>query len=341
MTRMTDVAELARVSPATVSRVLSNNPYVSEKTRQKVLDAIERLGYKPNRLASNFRKMTSKTVIVVLPGISNPFFAQILKGFKDVARQRGYHVLLGDTGNEITIEREFIELVKEKFVDGVLLATARIPKEEIAQVSEEIPVVLACEYIDGFDIPTVAIDNIGAARAATQYLISLGHRSIAHLSGPLSVVLGRDRLKGYRQALLMNEIPVHEEWIQEGDFSVRAGYELTRKLLALQHRPTAVFAANDEMAVGAMKAAKELGLRVPGQFSVVGFDDIPLSTLVEPALTTIHQPKYEIGIQSMNMLLDLIEGRAKARKQVVLPHELIARESTAVVEEAVSLHAQD
>lgn len=341
MTKMTDVAKLAKVSPATVSRVLSNSPYVSEKTRRKVLDAIEQLGYKPNRLASNFRKMTSKTVIVVLPDISNPFFAQIVKGFKDVARERGYHVLLGDTGNDLNVEREFIELVKEKFVDGVLLATARIPKEEIAKVSEEMPVVLACEYIDGFDIPTVAIDNIGAARAATQHLISLGHRKIAHITGPLSVVLGRDRLKGYQQALLVNEIPVNEDFIQEGDFSVRAGYDLTRKLLAMENRPTAVFAANDEMAIGAVKAAKEFGLRVPDDLSVVGFDDIPLSTLVEPALTTIHQPKYDIGTHSMNMLLDMVEGRENARKQVVLQHELVTRESTSWVKEEVNAHEED
>lgn len=328
MTRMNDVARVANVSAATVSRVLSNNRYVSQETRRKVLEAVEQLGYKPNRLASNFRKMTSRTVIVVMPGISNPFFAQILKAFNDVARHRGYHVLLGDTGNDLNGEREFIELVKAKFVDGVLLATARIPKEEIAQVSEAIPVVLACEYIDGFAIPTVAIDNVGAARAATQYLISLGHRQIAHLSGPLSVVLGRDRLKGYRQALLANEIPVDEAVIREGDFSVRAGYELTRKLLAMQNRPTAVFAANDEMAIGAMRAAKELGLSVPAELSVVGFDDIPLSTLVEPTLTTIRQPKYEIGTQSMNMLLDLIEGGENTRQQVVLEHELVVRDST-------------
>lgn len=327
--RMTDVAKLAQVSPATVSRVLSNNPNVSEKTRQKVLDAIEQLGYKPNRLARNFRKMTSRTVIVVMPGISNPFFAQILKAFNDVAHQRGYHVLLGDTGNDLDVERKFVELVKEKFVDGSLLATARIPKEEIARLSEEIPVVLACEYFDGCDIPTVAIDNVGAARTATEHLIALGHRKIAHLTGPLNVVLGRDRLKGYKEALMAHQIPIREEYILEGDFSVRAGYLLGRQLLTLANPPTAIFAANDEMAVGAMKAAKELGLDVPGDVSVVGFDDIPLSTLVAPALTTIRQPKYEIGTQSMNMLLDLIEGRADARRQVVLPYELVIRDSTA------------
>lgn len=335
MTKMTDVAKMARVSSATVSRVLSNHPYVSEKTRRKVLDAIEHLGYKPNRLASNFRKMSSKTVIVVLPDISNPFFSEIVKGFKDSARERGYHVLLGDTGNDRDQEREFIELVKAKYVDGLILATARIPKEEIAEVSREIPVVLACEYIDGFDIPTVAIDNIGAARTATQHLASLGHRKIAHISGPLDAVLGRDRLKGYRQALLVNEIPEDENFIQEGDFSVRSGYDLMRKLMAMDNRPTAVFCANDEMAVGAVKAAKEYGLTVPRDISVVGFDDIPMSTLVEPALTTIYQPKYDIGVQSMNMVLNMIEGHENARKQVVLKHELVVRQTTAGVSKEV------
>lgn len=333
MTRMIDVAKLAQVSPATVSRVLSNSPHVSEDTRRKVLDAVAELGYTPNRLASNFRKMRSKTVIVVLPGISNPFFAQILKAFNDVAHQRGYHVLLGDTGNDLNVERQFVELVREKFVEGCVLATARIPKAEIARLSEGTPVVLACEYVEGLDIPTVAIDNVGAAEAATQYLISLGHRRIAHLTGPLGIVLSRDRLKGYRQALANSGIPIVEEYIQEGDFNVRSGYELTRKLLSMEHRPTAIFTANDEMAVGAVRAARQLGLEVPGQLSVVGFDDIPLSTLVEPPLTTICQPKYQIGAQSMNMLLDLIEGREEARKQVVLPFQLIRRSSAARVRE--------
>ncbi|GMA64579.1 LacI family transcriptional regulator [Alicyclobacillus fastidiosus] len=328
MTKMDDVAKLANVSTATVSRVLSKNPNVSLKTQRRVLEAVDILGYKPNRLASNFRKRSSKTVVVVLPDITNSFFSKIVQGLEEVAQSRGYHVLLGDTRNNVESERNFIDLVNQKFVDGMILATARLPKEEILAVSQEIPIVLACEYFDGFDIPTVTIDNVSAAREATQHLVNLGHRRIGFISGPLSIVLGRDRLKGYRQAMLINELPVEESLIQEGDFTVQAGYNAMMKLMASNHPPSAIFAASDEMAIGAMKAARNKGLNVPEDVSIIGFDDIPAGTYVHPELTTIRQPAFEIGTQAMNLLLDMIKGCAKERKQLVLPHQVVLRETT-------------
>ncbi|WP_406678658.1 LacI family DNA-binding transcriptional regulator [Moorella sp. ACPs] len=327
MVKMTEVAKLAGVSPSTVSRVLSNSPYVSEETRQRVLEAVKLLEYKPNRLASNLRKMSSKTIVVVLPDITNPFFARILQGLEDVARENGYHVLLGDTGNNLKLEKDFIDLVRERFVDGLILATARIRKEEILAISQEMPVVLACEYVEGYDIPTVSIDNISAARQATEHLINLGHKRIGFITGPLGVILSRDRLKGYRQALLLHEIPIDESLIQEGDFSVKSGYDIMMKFLAVNPPPTAVFASNDEMAVGAMKAIKHKGMRVPDDVAVIGFDDIPLCTLVEPELTTIAQPKYEIGTHAMDMLLKIIKKEELVNKQIVLAHHLVVRES--------------
>ncbi|HWR43788.1 LacI family DNA-binding transcriptional regulator [Sporomusa sp.] len=327
MVKMAEVAQLARVSISTVSRVISDNPYIADETRERVLKAIAALDYRPNRLASNLRKMSSKTVVVVLPDITNNFFAQIVQGFQTVARNNGYHVLLGDTGNSLESEKDFIQLAKERLVDGLILATARIPKEEIYAISRVIPVVLACEYIEGYDIPTVAIDNVSAARQATEHLVRLGHRRIGCITGPLSVILSRDRLKGYRQAMLLNEAPVDETLIQEGNFSVKAGYDIAMKFLALDNPPTAVFASNDEMAVGAMKAIKEKGLRVPEDIAVSGFDDIQLCSLVEPQLTTIAQPKFEIGKEAMNMLLKLIRGEDLERRQIVLPYQMVVRQS--------------
>lgn len=325
MVGIVDVAKMAEVSTATVSRVLSNNMNVSSKTRDKVLKAINQLEYKPNRLASNLRKMSSNTVMAVVPDITNPFFSSILQGFKDVALEYGYHILLGDTGNSLEQERDYINLVKERVVDGLILATARLSKEEILAASQEIPVVLACEYIDGFDIPTVAIDNVSAAREAVEYLIRLGHRRIGMITGPLEVILSRDRVKGYYQALNLNEIPIEGVLIQEGDFSVTSGYETMLKLLALKDPPTAVFTTNDEMAVGVMKAIKQRGLQVPKDISVIGFDDIPLCRLVEPELTTVSQPRYDMGYQAMQMLLAIIKKEALTRNQIVLPHRLIIR----------------
>ncbi|WP_413300941.1 LacI family DNA-binding transcriptional regulator [Bacillus sp. 1P10SD] len=325
MVAIVDVAKMAKVSTATVSRVLTNNKNVSPKTRAKVLEAVNQLEYKPNRLASNLRKMSSNTVMAVVPDITNPFFSSILQGFKDVALANGYHVLLGDTGNSLEQERNYINLVKERVVDGLILATARLPKEEILAASQEIPVVLACEYIDGFDIPTVSIDNVSAAREAVEYLIHLGHRRIGLITGPLSVILSRDRVKGYYQALNLNEIQIEGVLIQEGDFTVHSGYETMLKLLALEDPPTAVFATNDEMAAGAIKAIKQKGFEVPKDISIIGFDDIPLCGLIEPELTTISQPRYDVGYQAMQMLLNTIKKEELIRKQIVLPHRLMHR----------------
>lgn len=328
MNKMDDVAKLAGVSTATVSRVLSKRSNVSLRTHRRVMDAVEQLGYKPNRLASNFRKKTSQTVIVVLPDIRNQFFSEVIQGVEEVARRRGYHVLLGDTSSEDGSEHKFMDLVNQRFVDGLILATARIPKEEILAASKEIPIVLACEYADGLDIPAVGIDNVSAAREATQHLIDQGHRRIGFISGPLSIVLCRDRLKGYRQAMTINELPIEECLIQEGDFSLMDGFHIMSKFRASNDPPTAVFASSDSMAIGALKAVHSHGLKVPQHVSIIGFDDIPACTYAYPELTTIRQPTFEMGSLAMMLLLDIIEGEDKIRKQMILPHELIIRETT-------------
>lgn len=327
MVGIVDVAKMAKVSTATVSRVLSNHANVSDKTREKVLEVIDELEYKPNRLASNLRKLSSKTVMAVVPDITNPFFLSILQGLKDVALEQGYHVLLGDTGNSLEQERDFLNLVKERVVDGLILATARLPKEEILMACQEIPVVLACEYIDGFDIPTVSIDNVTAAREAVDYLIKMGHRRIGLITGPLENVLNRDRVKGYRQAHLLNELRVSETLIQEGTFTIYSGYNIMKKFLALSEPPTAVFSLNDEMAFGAIKAIKALGLSVPQDISVMGFDDLSMCELVEPELSTVAQPKYEMGRSAMKMLLSIINECSLEQRQIVMQHKLVIRES--------------
>lgn len=327
MAKMSEVAKLAQVSPSTVSRVLSDSSYIAEETRNRVLEAVKTLDYKPNRLASNLRKMSSKTVVVVLPDITNPFFARIVQGMQQVARREGYHVLLGDTENSLRYEKDFINLVQERMVDGLILTTARISKEEILAISQVVPVVLACEYIEGYDVPTVSIDNVSAARQMAEHLIQLGHKKIGFISGPLGVILSRDRLKGYQQALQYHDIDIDHALIQEGEFTIQSGQNLMNKFLALSERPTAVCASSDHMAVGAIQAIKAQGLRVPEDIAVVGFDDIHLCTVVEPNLTTIAQPKYELGVKAMEMLLALLTGKELERRQIVLPHQLVIRQS--------------
>ncbi len=327
MTKMKDVAKLAGVSTATVSRVLAGKDNINQETKQKVLVAIEQLNYRPNKLARNLRKLESKTIVAVVPDISNMFFSDIIRGIEGVARENGYHVLLGNTFNDTNREIDYIELIKEKLADGVILLTARIPMQQIVEIAEELPVVLACEYIDGADVPTVTIDNISSARKAVNHLIALGHRRIGFISGPLQVIVSRDRLKGYHQGHLQHDLPIDESLVQEGDFTVESGYRMATRLLALTSPPTAIFAANDEMAIGAIQAIREKGFRVPEDIAVVGFDDIRLATLFDPPLTTVSQPKLEIGSKAAEILLKIINHEPVERRQVVLSDQLIIRQS--------------
>jgi LacI family transcriptional regulator, repressor for deo operon, udp, cdd, tsx, nupC, and nupG len=327
MVRIKDVAKLANVSTATVSRVLRNAGNVKEETRKRVLEAIEKLHYQPNVLGRNLRRMETETILVVVPDMTNPFFSKVLRGIESVAIQNGYRVLLGDTQNNVRLEEEYLNLLRQKQVDGTIFLTARINKELMEEMSQQFPIVLACEYLEGATIPTVSIDNISSARKATEHLIKLGHRRIAHLSGPMNIILSRDRLRGYQQAMMQYELDVDPVLIQEGDFSYESGYNLTLKLLALKNTPTAIFAANDEMAIGAIKAIRKLSLRVPDDIAVVGFDDIKIASIFEPNLTTISQPMFEIGEKAMNLLLQLMEGKKLDRRQFVLEDRLIVRDS--------------
>lgn len=327
MVKLRDVAELAKVSTATVSRVLSNTGRVTEKTRRKVTEAMQELDYQPNFLGRQLRKMETKTILVVVPDIANTFFSKVLRGIEAVAAKHGFQVLMGDSQNSSLSESQYLNHLRYKQVDGVILLTARTNPRLVEELSDNYPIVLACEYLEGSRIPTVSIDNISSARKMTSHLIQLGHRRIAHISGPMSIILGRDRLKGYEQAMVQNNLEMDQVLVQEGDFSYESGYQLMKKLLALQTPPTAVFAANDEMAIGAIKAIKHFQLSVPEDIAVVGFDDIQMASIFEPGLTTVAQPTYQIGNTAMALLVSLMKKEKIVKKQFVLEEQLIVRES--------------
>jgi LacI family repressor for deo operon, udp, cdd, tsx, nupC, and nupG len=325
--KMSDVAKLANVSPATVSRVLSHPEMVSVETRKKVLGVINQVNYKPHIVARQFRTKETKIILVVVPDITSAFFSKVLRGIEHVAVNHGYQVILGDTENDIEREKEYINLLLQKQADGMVLLTARLNKTNLEEISNHFPMVLACEYIEGLSIPTVSIDNISSARKATEHLIKLGHTKIAHITGTINVILSRDRMRGYQQAMMSHDLDIDSAYIQEGDFSFESGYNQMLKLLALENPPTAVFAFNDDMAMGAIKAVKDSGLNVPKDLAVVGFDNIKMSSVHEPNLTTIDQPKYEIGKKAMEMLIKLINKESIHKKKIVMKDELIIRES--------------
>ncbi|MFC7391614.1 LacI family DNA-binding transcriptional regulator [Scopulibacillus cellulosilyticus] len=325
MSNLKDVAKLAKVSTATVSRVLTNKGNVTAENKRKVMEAVKELNYHPNILGRQLRTMETKTILVVVPDITNTFFSNVLRGIESIAMENGYQVLLGDTQNRI--ESEYFNHLYYKKVDGAILLTARTDPQVLNMLFENYPIVLACEFIEGAEIPTINIDNISGAQQMTNHLISLGHERIAHITGPLDGVLGRDRLKGYRKAMAHRHLETPDELIVEGNFSFDSGYHLMEKLLNLKNPPTSVFAANDEMAIGAIKSIKANNLSVPEDIAVVGFDGIQMSTIVEPALTTFSQPTFEIGSNAMELLICLLRKERLEEKQVILNGRTVIRES--------------
>lgn len=327
MTTINDVAHLAKVSTATVSRVLHDTGNVKQATRNRVLKAVEALNYQPNILARQFRRKETRSIVVVFPDITSPFYSKVLLGIEDVARRYNYQVLLGDSRNDPEREFQYLDLLKQKQVDGMILLTSRIGQADMAEIASQFPIVLAGDYFEGLQVPMVSIDNISGARKITDHLISLGHERIAFFSGPMDRNFSKDRWKGFRQALANHDLQVYEGCILEGNYTIDSGYALLSRTLDLDPRPTAVFASNDQMAVGAIKAALDKGLRVPEDLAIVGFDDIDMASICEPELTTIAQPKHGIGEQAMELLIKQMMNIPLAKPHVLLDGKLIIRES--------------
>lgn len=332
MTSIKDVAKLAGVSTATISRTLSDPELVSEKTRKKVREAIRESGYVANSLARSFRTKKSDTVLVLVPDISNPFYSTIIQGIESVARDNGYRVILGDTQQDQERERSYAGMVQQRQADGIILLGSSIPFETPAELTRAEPswppLVMACEYLD-VGLPTVRIDNVAAAEDAVSHLVRLGHKKIAFINGPEHSPLSVDRHKGYRQAIETAGIIYDEALTVAGDYSLESGVAATKSLLAGSSQPTALFAANDEMAIGALKEIKAAGLQVPGDVSVVGFDDIQFADFCDPPLTTVHQPRTEIGRSVMELMLAILSGERPSEDEIVLGHNLVVRGSTA------------
>jgi LacI family repressor for deo operon, udp, cdd, tsx, nupC, and nupG len=327
-----EVAKRAGVSTATVSRVLSRPDVVSPDTRVRVLKAVERLGYAPNSVAKNLRTLKSRKLLVTVPDISNPFFALILQGIEDTAQKNGYAVLLGDTQHDELREERYALMLKQKEADGLIFLGHRLPKVAASVVQELAPrcapIVNGCEFSAELGVPSVHIDNAKAADEAMQHLYELGHTRIGVVTGPLVSPLSRDRLAG-ALASARRRGAEQDVTVMHGDFSIRSGAEAAEALLNLPSRPTAVFCFNDEMAMGVIDTARKRGSRIPGDLSVVGFDDIRFAQCIDPPLTTIAQPMRAIGEGTVRLLLDILNGNELAPVSVTLPHSLQIRASTA------------
>ncbi len=330
MPTIKDVAKNAGVSYATVSRALNNHPEINEETRKKIFKIAAEMGYQPNAIAQGLVKKETKTIGLLIPDITNPFFPEVARGVEDAANMEGYSVFLCNTNWSEEQEEKYLEVLMKKQVDGIIIGPSSERLSHIKKVFHSgIKPTVFISRISYFNSTSILIDNINGARVAVEHLIDKGHRKIAFIGGLKDAFSNQDRLLGYKNALEINGIPINKDYILNGDFKRESGHYTTKKMLQLVPRPTAVFAANDLLALGAIQAIKEEGLTIPGDIAVVGFDDIGFAALPEIDLTTIAQPKYDMGKLAFLTLLDQMKGGDSViNKKILLNPELIVRGSS-------------
>jgi LacI family transcriptional regulator len=323
-----DVAERAGVSTATVSHVINDTRYVSDELKAKVRQAMEGLDYHPNAIARSLRRRRTQNIGMIVPDISYPFLGEVAKGVEDAGFKRGYNVILCDSDGKLEREADYIELLQEKKVDGIIFVAAGESRSHVqALLDQAMPVVVCARQLSGVEVDEVIADNEGAGRQATEHLIRLGHHRVGCIAGPRDLGVSSKRVDGYRHALAHHHLPLHEDWIAYASFQPRGGYEAMDELLALNEPPTAVFACSDLMAIGAICAASRTGLRVPQDMAIIGCDDIALAAFTNPSLSTVAQPKYEMGVVSVEMLVERIRDRSRPPARRLMPTELVLRGS--------------
>ena len=330
MTNIKKVSELAGVSTATVSRTLKSPDQVSEATREKVLEAVKAAGYRPNWLASSVKSGRSNTMVVLVPNLVNPFFMRIIGGIEQAAQEKGFSVLLGDTQGSPEREHEYASMVLTNRADGLIQLDHSFPFSAAdADLAGDLPMVSVCERIHSEKkYPVIELDNYAASRALAHHLLGYGHKHFAAIVGQVSSQIYRERLAGIRSVLQEEQIPFEQSQITGGAYTIEAGIAGIAHLLSLPQRPTAIFCFNDDIAIGAVHAIKKAGLRVPEDISVVGFDNIKVSAFIDPPLTTVDQPAYDMGRRAVDVLVSQIRGEPLARSKEVLPFQLIERESS-------------
>lgn len=328
---MRDVAERAGVSVTSVSHVINQTRVVSDDIRERVLTAMDELGYQPNALARSLRRKETYTIGVIMTNSADPFFAEITRGVEDTCFEQGYNIILCNSDSDLDKELFYTNILTKKRVDGILfLAAGGKSTEHIRTVQERgTPLVVIDRIIPNLAVDSVLIDNARGGWLATQHLIELGHRRIGCITGPSDLTLSAERVTGYRCALQEAGLAVDESLIVRGNFQYESGYQATRQFLVQANPPTAIFACNDLMAIGAINAANKQGWSVPTRLSVVGFDDIRLALYSNPLLTTVAQPKYEMGSIAITMLLERIHHPEMPPAQKLLDTHLVVRESTA------------
>ncbi len=332
MPRIKDIAKKANVSVATVSYVLNNTRFVSPDKKNRVLQAIEEMNYVPNAVARGLRARQTKTIGLLVSDIANPFYPDIAKACEEVAHARGYNVIVMNTNDESNRTISAFSQIRDGKVDGLMITTIlEQDREYIEKLSiQKSPCVLLYRYLEGMSMDTITVDNFEAAYHATIHLLKLGHKKIAFMSGIPGSWVTKTRLDGFLFAMKQSNLPVQQEWIQCGYARYTQSYEATRYLMNMpvENRPTAILNISDIGALGVIDAAHDLGIQVPRELAVIGFDDLFISSTRSVQLTTVHIPRYELGIKATELLLDRLSGKAHdSTQKIVLPTKLIVRKT--------------
>jgi LacI family transcriptional regulator len=330
MITIKDIARRAGVSYATVSRALNNHPEINIETRKKIARIAAEIGYQPNAIARGLVKKETNTIGLLIPDITNPFYPEVARGIEDAANETGYTIFLCNTNWKQEREENYLNVLHQKQVDGIIIAPASEKPEHLQRVvGPWAKKMVFISRVNFGNVTSVLIDNVRGGRMAVEYLIGKGYHKIAFVGGPTDTSSNEERFHGYTEALEAAGIEARPAYIVGGDFKRESGYQATKGLLQLESRPDAIFAANDLLALGAIQAIREQGLRLPEDIAVMGFDDIEFAALPEIQLTTVTQPKYEMGKLALQTLVTQMKGaeRVVARK-IMLEPDLICRKTT-------------
>jgi LacI family transcriptional regulator len=324
-----DIAKMAKVSHMTVSRALNNDPRVREETKKRILDLVNKLNYRPNARARSFVTKKSNLIGLVVSDISNLFYAELARGIEDKAHEEGYNVIFCSTDNKPERMEIYVNLMLDAGVDGFIFASVRLHEPVVQRlIAERFPLVLVNRKLRGEAYNYVVLNNIQGAYESTEHLINLGYRRIAIITGNSNLSTGLDRLKGYNQALRDYHIEFDENYVIQGPFTRETGYEGAKRLLTMKDKPEAIFGGNDYIAMGVIDAVEELGVHIPGDIGLVGFDDTEFASNQRIKLTTVSQRKYEMGNLGVQILIDYIERKETDYiHKVILEPRLIVRES--------------
>lgn len=330
MATISDVAKLSGQSKTTVSRVINNHPYVSDKKREMVLKAMEELGYTPNPSARRLRGQLTTTLGVIVPRIVNPFFSYLINSIEQSAYNKGYQVLMAQSNEDKEKELAFLKLLKTKQVDGIIMTSIENDWEIIEPYTRYGPILLCNDYVEQEKAPMIRLDQAKGAYIGAKHLVEKGHQKIAYCTGGLFDAdgKGRDRNQGFQKALNEAGIKINPKWIFVDQHTIEDGKQVLKQLIEMDERPTAIFTGSDEIAAGIMIEAKEQGLNIPKDLAVVGFDDQPIAEIVDPKLTTIRQPVDQMGQKSVEIMIEMLDNPEMKVKSYQLPIDLIIRQST-------------